>query len=169
MRDKVTRQSPQTPTFEAKGEPKQIQTEVFLLTSLTPYRWAKPTHACSPQSCLLYTHNYNFPPTLCCPIKISVLFNHWCVSAPCSSRSNLHLTHATLTNRKSCRQCLFEQLWQPPTIAERGHSISQSVQRDASAMRASANTNTRAGIVAKGQGMQGHTIQYKFTIYNILY
>ena len=95
MRDKVTRQSPQTPTFEAKGEPKQIQTEVPLLTSLTPYRWAKPAHACSPQSCLLNTHSYNYPPTLCCPIKISVLFNLWCVSAPCSSRSNLHLTHAT--------------------------------------------------------------------------
>ena len=38
MRDKVTRQCPQTPTFEEQGEPKQIQTEVLLLTSLTPYR-----------------------------------------------------------------------------------------------------------------------------------
>ena len=37
VRDKVTRQCPQTPTFEEKGEPKQIQTEVLLLTSLTPY------------------------------------------------------------------------------------------------------------------------------------
>ena len=42
--DKVTRQCPQTTTFEEKGEPKQIQTEVPLLTSLTPYRWAKPAH-----------------------------------------------------------------------------------------------------------------------------
>ena len=38
VRDKVTRQCPQTITFEVKGEPKQIRTEVPLLTSLTPYR-----------------------------------------------------------------------------------------------------------------------------------
>ena len=31
-------QCPQTQTFEVKGEPKQIRTEVPLLTSLTPYR-----------------------------------------------------------------------------------------------------------------------------------
>ena len=36
--DKVTRQCPQTITFEEKGQPKQIRTKVFLLTSLTPYR-----------------------------------------------------------------------------------------------------------------------------------
>ena len=35
MRDEVTRQCPQTTTSEEKGEPKQIQTEVHLLTSLT--------------------------------------------------------------------------------------------------------------------------------------
>ena len=34
-RDKVTRQFPQTTTFEEKGEPKQIRNEVLLLTSLT--------------------------------------------------------------------------------------------------------------------------------------
>ena len=33
MRDKVTRQCPQTTTFEEKGEPKQIRTEVLLLTA----------------------------------------------------------------------------------------------------------------------------------------
>ena len=38
MRDKVTRQCPQTTTSEEKGEPKRIRTEVLLLTSLTPYR-----------------------------------------------------------------------------------------------------------------------------------
>ena len=38
VRDKVTRQCPQTTTFEEKGQPKQIQSEVPLLTSLTPYR-----------------------------------------------------------------------------------------------------------------------------------
>ena len=37
VRDKVTRQHPQTTTFEEKGEPKQIRTEVPLLTSLMPY------------------------------------------------------------------------------------------------------------------------------------
>ena len=36
--DKVTRQCPQTTTFEEKGEPNRIQTEVPLLTSLAPYR-----------------------------------------------------------------------------------------------------------------------------------
>ena len=35
---KVTRQCPQTTTFEEKGEPKQLRTEVPLVTSLTPYR-----------------------------------------------------------------------------------------------------------------------------------
>ena len=37
VRDKVTRQCPQTTTFGEKGELKQYQTEVFLLTSLLPY------------------------------------------------------------------------------------------------------------------------------------
>ena len=38
VRDKFIRQCPQTTTFEEKGEPKRIRTEVSLLTSLTPYR-----------------------------------------------------------------------------------------------------------------------------------
>ena len=38
VREKVTRQCPQTTTFEQKGEPERIRTEVPLLTSLTPYR-----------------------------------------------------------------------------------------------------------------------------------
>ena len=38
VRDKVTRQCPQTTILEVKGEPKQIGTEVPLLTSLPPYR-----------------------------------------------------------------------------------------------------------------------------------
>ena len=37
VRNKVTRQCPQTTTFEEKGDPKRIRTEVPLLTSLTPY------------------------------------------------------------------------------------------------------------------------------------
>ena len=44
VRDKVTRQCPQTTTFEVKGEPKRIRTEVPLLTSLLPYRSARPAH-----------------------------------------------------------------------------------------------------------------------------
>ena len=35
VRDEVTRQCPQTTTFEEKGEPKQIPTEVPLITGLT--------------------------------------------------------------------------------------------------------------------------------------
>ena len=38
VRDKITRQCPQTTTFQEKGEPKRIRTEAPLLTSLTPYR-----------------------------------------------------------------------------------------------------------------------------------
>ena len=41
--DKVTRQCQQTTTFEEKGEPKRIRTEVPLLTSLTPYRLTRDT------------------------------------------------------------------------------------------------------------------------------
>ena len=36
VRDKVTRQRPQTTTSEEKGEPKRIGTEIPLFTSLTP-------------------------------------------------------------------------------------------------------------------------------------
>ena len=50
VRDKVTRQCPQTTTFEEKGEPKQTRTEVPLLTSLMPYRWAKPVHEASAEA-----------------------------------------------------------------------------------------------------------------------
>ena len=35
--DKVTIQCPQTTNFEEKREPKQIRTDVPLLTNLTPY------------------------------------------------------------------------------------------------------------------------------------
>ena len=38
VRDKVTRQCAQATTFEEKGEPKWIGTDVPLLASLTPYR-----------------------------------------------------------------------------------------------------------------------------------
>ena len=44
VRDKVRGQCSQTTTFEEKGEPKRIRTEVPLLTSLTPCRKAKLAH-----------------------------------------------------------------------------------------------------------------------------
>ena len=44
VRDKVTRQCPQTTIFEERGEPKRYRYEVLALTSLTPYRWATPAH-----------------------------------------------------------------------------------------------------------------------------
>ena len=37
VRDKVTRQRPQTTTFEEKGQLKRYRTEVLPLTSLPPY------------------------------------------------------------------------------------------------------------------------------------
>ena len=46
VRDKVTRQCPQTTTFGEKGEPKRYRTEVLVLTSLKPVlNWA---NVCSP-------------------------------------------------------------------------------------------------------------------------
>ena len=38
VRDKVTRQCPQTTIFEEKGELKQYRTKALPLTSLPPYR-----------------------------------------------------------------------------------------------------------------------------------
>ena len=46
VKDKVTRPQDHKTTnhnlFEERGEPKRYRTEALLLTSLTPYRWAKP-------------------------------------------------------------------------------------------------------------------------------
>ena len=47
-RDKVTRECPQTTTFEHRGEPKRNRTEVLLLISLTPY--AKPNRLTDTQT-----------------------------------------------------------------------------------------------------------------------
>ena len=44
VRDKVSGQCPQTTIFEETGGPKQIQTKIPLLTSMMPYRQAKPAH-----------------------------------------------------------------------------------------------------------------------------
>ena len=56
VRDKVTRQCPQATTFEERGEPKIVRTEFPLLTSLMPYRYAKPTHT-APELALTFDFN----------------------------------------------------------------------------------------------------------------
>ena len=46
VKDKVTKtMSTDHNLFEEKGDPKLNRTEVILLPSLTPYRWAKPAHS----------------------------------------------------------------------------------------------------------------------------
>ena len=62
VRDKVTRQYPQSTAFEEKGEPKWIRTEVPLLSSRTPYRLAKPAHQWSARARDLITHVHTSPP-----------------------------------------------------------------------------------------------------------
>ena len=52
--DKVTRVSTNHNLFEEKGEPKRYRTEVIPLTSLTPYRSAKPAHDRAVGTILLY-------------------------------------------------------------------------------------------------------------------
>ena len=42
VRDRVTRQCPETTIFEEKGEPKRIRTEVPLLPNLTPCQTSSP-------------------------------------------------------------------------------------------------------------------------------
>ena len=86
VRDKVTRQCPQTTTFEEKGESKQIRTEVPLLTSLTPYRWAKPAHNLKNlrRSCVLDS--------------VTWLLHVWCLVTLLPSRCTFRGVHATDTN-----------------------------------------------------------------------
>ena len=57
VRNKLTRQCPQTTTFEVKGQPKRIRTEVSLLTSLRPYRQAKPVQ----ERLKFYTARFDCP------------------------------------------------------------------------------------------------------------
>ena len=59
VRDKVTRQCPQTIISEEKGEPKRNRAEALLLTSLTPYRTARPKRLTTNPltvTILLYVH-----------------------------------------------------------------------------------------------------------------
>ena len=44
VKENATRQGPQTTAFEERGELKRNWTNVLMLTSLTPYRWARPAH-----------------------------------------------------------------------------------------------------------------------------
>ena len=53
VRDKVTRQYPQTTTFQEKGEPKRIRTEVPLLASLTSYGFEDTAKWCTYLQCCL--------------------------------------------------------------------------------------------------------------------
>ena len=53
--DKVTRQCPQTTNFEEKGEPKQIRTEVLLLTGVCQ------VHPFTPQKAKHGAHVSGFP------------------------------------------------------------------------------------------------------------
>ena len=59
--DKVTSQCPETTIFQEKGEPKRIRTEVPLLTSLTPYRQAKPVHQYGHRHGPMYIYIYTGP------------------------------------------------------------------------------------------------------------
>ena len=81
MDGKVTGQCPQTTTcFEEKGEPKRISTEV--LTSLTPYRWAKPSHSQERTSVIGCWHNDAAASTE----------NMWCQSGPCATYLSLDVS-----------------------------------------------------------------------------
>ena len=57
VRDKVTTQCPQTTTFLKRKESKRNWAEALLLTSLTPYLLAKPTHKCGTWPCTLDRDN----------------------------------------------------------------------------------------------------------------
>ena len=63
VRDKVTRQCPQTTIFEENGGPKRIRTEVPLLTSLMPYRQAKPVHRSAENHTMTLLSFFHYLPT----------------------------------------------------------------------------------------------------------
>ena len=52
VRDKFTVQCPQSTTFEEKGEPKRVRTEVPVFISLTPYRWDNRQTVVRPDSAI---------------------------------------------------------------------------------------------------------------------
>ena len=65
--------------FEEKREPKRYRTEVLPLTSLTPYRWAKPAHG-------LF-------------VSLTVWLYGVCSSLNCCAQSGLEGQLTSLTNR----------------------------------------------------------------------
>ena len=69
VRDKVTRQCPQTTPFEEKGEPKRIQTEVPLLTSRLT---ARPNR--------LTPHSFQSSSNLYQALSVSWTVNQTCLS-----------------------------------------------------------------------------------------
>ena len=88
VRDKVTRQCPQITTCEEKGEPKRVRTEVPQLTSLTPYRWAKPAQ----EETVSHRHNNNVKEVgtlpvrsnLCTPeLALSTAARNWVTLTEC--------------------------------------------------------------------------------------
>ena len=68
VRDKFTRERPQTTTFEEKGESKRIRTDVPLPASLTPYRWTKPAH-----SAMVRFGTLLYPRQDCSKVEVAVL------------------------------------------------------------------------------------------------
>ena len=82
----------QTATFQEKGEPKRIRTEVPLLKSLTHCRWAKPAHGVEgdeekeARSALLATAPSHQSGTLAaCPgldVRPAVPMEHSTISSP---------------------------------------------------------------------------------------
>ena len=63
--------------FEEKGEPKRYRTEVLPLTSLTPYRWAKPAHC---ENVPLAEFKY-----LACPVRVTVGDSGLCCFCVCET------------------------------------------------------------------------------------
>ena len=124
MRDKVTRQCPQTTTFEEKGELKRIRTVGSLLTSLTPYRWAKPAHKAGKAKLTAANVTARTEPTLTCIIGGSCHKYYFCrdnsfvatntsfvATNVCLSRQNIcHDKHNFVVTKVLSRQKLY--LWQ---------------------------------------------------------
>ena len=89
VRDKVTRPCPQTTTFQENGEPKWYRTEVLPLTSLPPYRKAKPALKQSDFVSIVLRTSLTFHPIIFHRPLYSVSmhrFNNRCFSGACGFR-----------------------------------------------------------------------------------
>ena len=88
---KATGQCPQTTNFEDRGEPKRNRTEVLQLTSLTPYRQAKPAH--EKYFILLWSVHFlrsKFAPYTSQPLGIQASFNSQSQQKSVNSRVLAH-------------------------------------------------------------------------------